>query len=82
MSRTIRVFWPQQTSGWKNFNWGGLIDKNSVVHISVSEGTTHQTLFGALDAIDRFRGEASTLLKTLPLMETKAAGEAWNSFYK
>ncbi len=57
MSRTIRVLWRNARSGWKNFNWGGVIDQNSVIHISVSEGTVNEgSLFGPLDAIGRTRG--------------------------
>ena len=41
------------------------MDQHSVVHISASEGATHQTLFGALDAIDRFRGEAGIFVKNV-----------------
>jgi hypothetical protein len=65
MSRTIRVFWRQQTSGWKNFNWGGVIDQNSVVHIAASEGTVHEGLFGPLDAISRTRGDAAIFVKNI-----------------
>ena len=37
MSRTIRVLWPHCQTGWFNYNWGGVINENSVVHISASE---------------------------------------------
>ena len=60
MSRTIRVFWPRQTSGWRNFNWGGVIDGKSVVHIAASEGVlAPNVLTGPLDAIGRMRGAAA-----------------------
>src|SRR6516162_6365380 len=39
MARTIRVWWPNQTTGWKNFNWTGVINGRSVVHISACEAT-------------------------------------------
>lgn len=39
MARTIRVWWPKQTTGWVNFNWGGVIDGQSVVHVSACEAT-------------------------------------------
>jgi len=59
MARTIRVFWPQRVSGWVNFNWGGVIDQQSVIHIAASEGTMdQQSLFGPLNAIERMSGEA------------------------
>lgn len=58
MTRTIRVYWPNQSSGWLNFNWGGVIDRQSVVHISVSEGSVQESIAGALDGIGRFRGAA------------------------
>ncbi|WP_226602999.1 hypothetical protein [Bacillus cereus] len=43
-AKTIRVFWPQQTSGWHHFFWGDLIDEYSVVHISAAEGYLVQDL--------------------------------------
>ena len=39
MARTIRVWWPNQTTGWKNFIWTGVINGRSVVHISACEAT-------------------------------------------
>ena len=39
MARTIRVWWPNQSTGWKNFNWTGVINGRSVVHISACEAT-------------------------------------------
>jgi hypothetical protein len=66
MSRTIRVFWRNQSSGWKNFNWGGVIDQNSVVHIAASEGVLNEgSLFGPLQAIGRHRGEAAIFVKNI-----------------
>ncbi len=65
MSRTIRILWRQTTSGWHNFNWGGVIDQHSVVHIAASEGVVHQSLFGALDAIGRTRGDAPIFVKNI-----------------
>jgi hypothetical protein len=66
MSRTIRVFWRSQRSGWFNFNWDGVIDQNSVVHISVSEGLVNEGgIFGPLAAIGRFRGEATMFVKNI-----------------
>jgi len=66
MSRTVRVMWRHTTSGWKNFNWGGVIDQNSVIHIAASEGTIHEGgLFGALDAIGRTRGDAPIYVKNI-----------------
>lgn len=38
MSRTIRVIWNDTRTGWKNFNWRGVIDEFSTIHISASEG--------------------------------------------
>ena len=37
MARTIRVWWPNQSTGWKNFNWTNVINGRSVVHISACE---------------------------------------------
>ena len=37
--RTIRVWWPNQSTGWNNFNWTGVINGRSVVHISACEAT-------------------------------------------
>jgi len=66
MSRTIRVFWPQSGSGWKNFNWGGVIDQNSVVHISACEGRLDSnSIFGPLNAISRVRGDAQIYVKNI-----------------
>jgi hypothetical protein len=66
MSRTIRVFWRNQKSGWKNFNWGGVIDQNSVVHIAASEGFVDEgSIFGPLNAITRTRGDAPIFVKNI-----------------
>jgi hypothetical protein len=60
MARTIRVWWPNQTTGWKNFNWTGVINGRSVVHISATAlpppelGTPVQDFI----ARTRFRGLA------------------------
>jgi hypothetical protein len=63
MSRTIRVWWPNQATGWKNFNWTGVINNSSVVHISVCEATALPPPgFGSTAdfiAGTRFRGAAS-----------------------
>jgi hypothetical protein len=65
MPRTIRVFWKQMRSGWVNFNWNGVIGKNSVVHISACECITQPgTLFGA-EGIDRHRGDAGIWVKNV-----------------
>ncbi len=62
MARTIRVWWPSQATGWKNFNWTGVINGRSVVYISACEatplpapqfGTTQDFIAGT-----RFRGTA------------------------
>jgi hypothetical protein len=66
MGRTIRVMWRHTTSGWKNFNWGGVIDQNSVIHISASEGAADEgSLFGPLNAIQRTRGDATIYVKNV-----------------
>jgi hypothetical protein len=66
MSRTVRVLWRDTTSGWKNFNWGGVIDQKSVIHISASEGTVNeQSLFGPLNAIGKHRGDATIYVKNI-----------------
>lgn len=66
MSRTVRVLWRQTGSGWKNFNWGGVIDQNSVIHIAASEGfAPTSSLFGALDGIKRSRGDAPIYVKNI-----------------
>ncbi len=65
MSRTIRVMWRGTSSGWHNFNWGGVIDQNSVVHISACEGTLTPGIFGPLQAIGRFAGAASIYVKNV-----------------
>ena len=67
MSRTIRVLWRGASTGWKNFNWGGVIDAQSVVHISASEGVLQDSntpISGSpLDIIGRHRGEAPIYVK-------------------
>ncbi|GAA0709841.1 hypothetical protein [Dokdonella soli] len=66
MSRTIRVMWSNASSGWKNFNWGGVIDQNSVIHIAASEGVVDTgSLFGPLAAISRTRGDAPIYVKNV-----------------
>lgn len=65
MSRTVRVLWRHTGSGWKNFNWDGVIDQNSVIHIAASEGVADQSLFGPLDAIKRTRGDAPIYVKNV-----------------
>ena len=53
MARTIRVFWRQQKSGWFNFNWNGVINEQSVIHISACEAFfPDNNLFGA-DGVTR-----------------------------
>jgi hypothetical protein len=65
MSRTIRVLWKRSVSGWKNFNWGGVIDDKSVIHIAASEGTVVPQQFETLDAIQRTRGDATIYVKNI-----------------
>lgn len=58
--------WRGQSSGWKNFNWNGVIDRNSVVHIAASEGVVNTTsIFGALASIDKQRGDATIQVKNV-----------------
>jgi hypothetical protein len=58
--------WKNATSGWKNFNWGGVINENSVIHIAASEGDVNEgILSGALDAIGRTRGDATIYVKNI-----------------
>jgi hypothetical protein len=66
-ARTIRVFWPKRTTGWVNFNWVGVINAKSVVHVAVSEGALpQQPQFGfPLDVISRFRGAATMFVKNV-----------------
>jgi hypothetical protein len=63
MARTIRVWWPNQSTGWINFNWTGVINGRSVVHISACEATALPTpdFEPTQDFIahTRFRGAAS-----------------------
>jgi hypothetical protein len=61
MARTIRVWWREQSTGWKNFNWPGVINARSVVHISACEAHDLEQEFRSLQdhiADSRFRGEA------------------------
>jgi hypothetical protein len=62
-ARTIRVYWPNRTTGWVNFNWTGVINRQSVVHIAVCEGTLDQVLGTPLDGISRSRGAATMYAK-------------------
>jgi hypothetical protein len=64
-ARTIRVYWPNRTTGWVNFNWTGVINRQSVVHVAVSEGRLDQVLGTALDGISRFRGDATMFAKNV-----------------
>lgn len=65
MARTIRVFWRQQKSGWFNFNWNGVINEQSVIHISACEAFfPDNSLFGA-DGVSRFRGAAPIFVKNI-----------------
>jgi hypothetical protein len=63
VARTIRVWWPSQSTNWLNFNWTGVIHGNSVVHISVCEATALPSpSFGDTSdfiARTRFRGGAA-----------------------
>jgi len=77
MSRTIRVLWKNCNSGWRNFNWNGVIDKNSVVHIAASEGHADP---GSSFGIVRTRGDARISVENVrPHGETNAGGgvEFW-----
>lgn len=67
MTRTLRVFWPNATSGWFNFNWFGVIDFNSVVHIAACEGQLNPPdISGSiLNRISRTRGDASIYVKNV-----------------
>ena len=61
MARTIRVWWPKQSTGWKNFNWAGVINSRSVVHILACEAHDLEQEFRSLQdhiADSRFRGQA------------------------
>jgi hypothetical protein len=57
MARTVRVWWPNQSTGWKNFNWTGAINGSSVVHISACEAAAipPQSLGATQDVIGRSR---------------------------
>jgi hypothetical protein len=61
MARTIRVWWPSQSTGWLNFNWTGVINASSVVHISACEAVAVPQSLGAVQDVvaeSRFRGAA------------------------
>lgn len=64
-ARTIRVFWRNARSGWFNFNWNGVINGNSVVHVSACEVSfPPDNLFGVEGAV-RFRGDAGIWVKNV-----------------
>lgn len=67
MPRTIRVYWRHATSQWYNFNWYGVINRKSVVHISVGEGIFPRFPAGIydIDIIDRHRGEAVICVRNI-----------------
>ncbi|MBS0422524.1 MAG: hypothetical protein JSR66_32755 [Proteobacteria bacterium] len=66
MSRTVRVRWPRVSSGWRNFNWAGVIDAKSVVHISASEANPLPGGLGSpLDGISKHRGDATIYVKNV-----------------
>lgn len=37
MAQTCRYYLPMITTGWRNYDWNGVITANSIVHISASE---------------------------------------------
>ena len=72
MSRTIRVYWAARNSGWVNFNWNGVIDGGSVVHISACEskhinpgGISHDYSFPKKVGEERVRGDATIYVKNI-----------------
>lgn len=61
MARHIRVFWgPFWGRVFLNFNWPGVINSKSVVHIAVSEALMNRPGRNLADNINRFIGEEYT----------------------
>lgn len=65
MARTIRVIWRNATSGWFNFNWSGVITRQSVIHISACEGEIRNGIFGPLEQTFRMRGTTVISVKNI-----------------
>jgi hypothetical protein len=63
--RTIRVFWGKQSTGWKNFNWDGVITKESVVHISACEYDVNELNLFGVEGMHRSRGDAAISVKNV-----------------
>lgn len=64
-TRTIRVFWRDVRTGWFNFNWNGVINPNSVIHISACECIFPEgSIFGA-EGVIRHRGLAPIWVKNI-----------------
>lgn len=64
-AQTIRVFWPRQTTGWKNFNWDGVITAESVVHISACEYHMVRDASSGAEGPIRARGDAPIWVKNV-----------------
>lgn len=65
MARTIRVLWKNATTGWRNYNWNGLINMHSTVHISACEAVHHRDSFDHKFGISRVKGAAQIEVKNI-----------------
>lgn len=73
MSRTVRVLWTEAVTGWFNFDWPGVIDGTSVVHISACEwdptfppgDISHDVDFANKIGALRWRGDANIYVKNV-----------------
>jgi hypothetical protein len=64
-ARTIRVFWRNARTNWYNFNWPGIINQNSVVHISACEFHYPREPFFGSQGVLRSRGAAHIWVKNV-----------------
>lgn len=68
MDRTIRVYWKNQTSGWLNYTWRGVMRGDSVIHISASEAIydyNTPSLSGPLQNMSFYKGDFPVYVKNV-----------------
>lgn len=66
MDRHIRVFWgPFRGRMTLNFNWPGVINAKSIVHISVSEALLNRPGHSFEDNIARFKSDTKITLHSV-----------------
>jgi len=64
--QTIRVFWKNARTQWFNYNWDGVITRESVVHISACQCTFPDgEVLDPVNQVTRDRGNTTITVKNI-----------------